>query len=283
MDTADLTGLMAKTQAAEEQAYRTIEKIKKGMPLNVVALEQAKAQAQQAMQDPNADLNGDGQPEDPQTKMQLIQQMLEQAAIQPMPHEDPGVHLDVLTQFMDSVEFENLDPATQNRFGQRFGAMSQMNQQLAQAGAMMQTPIEKPRTTLQMKATVSAPVAGEILRDAGINVSDEAVAQPPLETWVTDSIDKPDADDAGNDPLTQAEQLQTMQHNAETHATKMAKAAHEVSLAESKTHGAQQAASGHDDSRAEAEHQQRMRHAEEMHQAKLAAAKRPPAKPSGGK
>lgn len=283
MDTADLTGLMAKTQASEEQAYRTIEKLKKGTPLNIVALEQAKAQAQQAMEDPTADLNGDGQPEPPEVKMQLIQQMLEQAALQPMPHEDPGVHLDVLTQFMDTVEYENLDPATQNRFQQRFSAMMQMNTQIAQMSAQMGAPVERPKVTLQMKATSSAPVAGEILREAGVQVSDEAVAQPPLETWVTDSIDKADADDAGNDPLTDAEKMQTMQHAQEQHAVKLAKAAHEVSLAESNTHTAQQAASGHADARAEAEHQQRMRHAEEMHQAKLVAAKRPPAKPSGGK
>jgi hypothetical protein len=283
MDTADLTGLTAKAQAAEEQAYRTIEKLKKGTPLNPLALEQAKAQAMQAMQDTNADLNGDGQPEDLQTKMGLIQQMLEQASLQPMPHEDPGVHLDVLTQFMDSVEFENLDPATQNRFSQRFTAMMQMNMQIAQASAQMGAPVERPKVTLQMKATSSAPVAGEILREAGVQVSDEAVAQPPLETWVTDSIDKADADDAGNDPFTDAEKMQTLVHNQEQHAKTMSKAAHEVSLAESKTHGAQQDASGHADARAEAEHQQRMRHAEEMHQAKLAAAKRPPAKPSGGK
>jgi hypothetical protein len=41
LDTADMTGLMAKMQAAEEQAYRTIEKLKKGEPLNPVALMQA--------------------------------------------------------------------------------------------------------------------------------------------------------------------------------------------------------------------------------------------------
>jgi hypothetical protein len=265
LDTADMTGLTAKWQAAEEQAYRTIEKIKKGQPLNPVALQAAMAQAQAAMADDTADIDGDGQPDDPQHKQAALQQAIEQAAISPMPFEDPQVHLEVLTVFMDSIEFEALDPQLQSRFIQRFQAMLQAAQQLAQ-----QPPLERPRVTLQLKGTTSAPVAGEILRESGVKVSDEAVAEPPLETWVTDSIDKPDMDSAGNDPLTQEEQMQSMQQTEQTHALKMAKAAHEVSLASSKADAA--ATPDHSDARAEELHQQKMRHAEEAHQAKLAQA-----------
>jgi len=293
LDTADLSGLMAKTQAAEEQAYRTLEKLKKGEPLNVVALQQAQQQAQQAMQDPNADLNGDGQPETPEAKQQMIPQMLEQAAMQPMPHEDTSIHLDVLDTFMRSVEFESLNPDIQNRFIQRWEAMLQMSVQIQQASARLQAPVERPKVMLQMKATSSAPVAGEILREAGVQLADEQVAEPPLETWVTDSIDKPDADDAGNDPLTQQEQMQTMQQSQTTHALKMAKAAHEVSLAQGKSDSSQQAqeqsAASHagDQARADAAHAQSVNiaaneqaRADQLHAEKLKQMRKP--KPKQG-
>jgi hypothetical protein len=32
------------------------------------------------------------------------------SAISPLPHEDPQIHLDVLTTFMNSTEFEGLEP-----------------------------------------------------------------------------------------------------------------------------------------------------------------------------
>jgi hypothetical protein len=280
LDTADMTGLLARSQAAEEQAYRTIEKLKKGEPLNPVAYNNAIQQAQAAMQDPTADVDGDGQPDDPQHKMQALQQAIEQAKVEPMPHEDPQVHLDVLTSYMSSLEFEGLDIQLKTAFMGRFDALMQRNVQIAQATAQMGAPVDRPKVTLQLKGTTSAPVAGEILRESGVQVSDEAVAEPPLETWVTDSIDKPDADSAGNDPLDQAEQMQTMQQSDQKHALDMAKSAHEVALAASKGRAA--AAPDHTDARTEEAHQQKLRHAEEMHQARLAQAKRPPAKPSGG-
>jgi len=277
LDTADLTGLMARTQSAEEQAYRTLEKLKKGEPLNPVALQNAMMQAQALLADPTADVDGDGQPDTQENKMAAIEQMLEQAALAPMPHEDPHVHLDVLTSYMQSVEYEAMDPQLQQGFIQRYQAMVQMA-----ASMTPQPPAEKPRVAAQIKATASAPVLGEILRASGLEVTDEEVAEPPLETWVTDSMDKADQDEAGNDPFTQAEQMQAMAQNEQTHALKMAKAAHEVSLAGSKADAAHNQANDvstdNADARAEEVHQQKLRHAEEMHRARLKQANRPPAK-----
>jgi hypothetical protein len=281
LDTADMTGLMAKMQAAEEQAYRTLEKLNKGEPLNVVALTQAQGQAQQIMMQLQAgqpvDLDGDGQADDPQQIMSQLQQMLEQAALSPMPQEDPQVHLDVLTTFMDSPEFETLEPQLQSRFVDRYSAMMQRFAEITQASLSMQQPAEKPKVALRLQATTSAPVAGEILRDAGIQVQDAQVAEPPLETWVTDSVDDPNQSGAGNNPLTQDEQLLTMQQSQEQHALKMAKAAHEVALAGAHATKASQpdVSESNAEARTEELHQQTLRHNEEAHQARMKQASKP--------
>jgi hypothetical protein len=274
LDTADMTGLMAKMQSAEEQAYRTIEKIKKGQPLNQVAFQQAQAAVQQGI---------NPQTQQPFQSPDEAQQVLTHAALQPMPHEDTQIHLDTLTSFMDSVEFEGMDPQLQEMFLTRYSLVMQQASSIAQMQAQMAAPVERPRVALQLKGTTSAPVAGEILREAGVQVDDEQVAEPPLETWVTDSIDKADQDDAGNDPLTQAEQMQSMQQSQQTHALKMAKAAHEVSLAGARAdaaHGANaQADERHalEQSRAEQAHGEQLR----ATQARAAAAKKGPVN-SGG-
>jgi hypothetical protein len=285
LDTADMTGLMAKMQAAEEQAYRTIEKLKKGEPLNAVALMQAQGQAQQVLMQLQAgmpvDINGDGQADDPQAVVGQLQQMLDQAAITPLPSEDPQVHLDVLTTFMNSTEFDSLEPQMQSRFVDRYNAMLSQFMQIQQSQIAAQHPAEKPKIALQLKATTSAPVAGEILREAGVQVSDEMVAEPPLETWVSDSVDKADASEAGNNPLEDWERMQSMQQSQEQHALKLAKASHEVALAGARAHSeTADAQNGNEDARAEEVHQQQLRHAEEMHQARLDQARQTQREPA---
>jgi hypothetical protein len=101
-------------------------------------------------------------------------------------------------------------------------------QQIQQAQIDAQHPAEKPKIALQLKATTSAPVAGEILREAGVQVSDEQVAEPPLETWVTRQRRQGGRQRGGEQPAHQLEQMQSMQQSQETHALKLAKAAHEV-------------------------------------------------------
>lgn len=263
LDTADMTGLLAQAQSDEDQAYRTIEKLKKGEPLNVLAVQQVEAQAQQVMQMMQAgqipDLDGDGMPDDPNAIMQQLQQQMQDAAVAPQPFEDPDTHLSVLRRFMTSVEFEGLDPETQQRFVARYGAMMDTAMQIRS----MQ--LEPPKVAAQIKMTTSAPVAAKILQRAGIQTTVDEVAEPPLETWVTDSIDKADADSAGNDPLTEAEQMQSMQQAQEQHALKMAKASHEVSLAAARAqdahHSTERAADAHalEQSRAEEQHAEQLR------------------------
>lgn len=259
LDVADVKGLVAKIEADEDMALREHEKLRQGQPINVVALQQAMGQAQQAMADPNADLDGDGVPEPPEVKMQMLQQMIEQAAMQPLPFEDYAAHLDVHGTYMKSVEFEKLGPEQQQPFLDHFEATQTALMNIPQ-------PIQyKPvQPTVQFKGTLGPTAAADILSKAGIpDITPEVMAEQPLETWVTDSIDKPDTDEAGNDPLTQAEQLLTMQQAQDKHDLAALTTAHKAALADKA--GAQ----------ADAMTQQKMTHAEEVHQERLRQMRKP--------
>jgi len=226
------------------------------------------AQVQQVMEDETADPDGDGQPDTPEQKMAWAQHTLEMAAVAPQPFEDYQVHLDIHGSFLKSSEFESMDPQIQQSFIDHYGATVQ---------AMTSIPqVPEPKavqTTLQLKGTLGPTAAAEILNKSGVlEATPEQMAEQPLETWVTDSLDKPDVEEAGNDPLTQAEQLQSMQHQqAEVDLSAM-KTAHQAAL----THrAAQQDAESKDQQARHKEelHAQRLRHNEQKHrQAQRASA-----------
>jgi negative regulator of replication initiation len=275
LDTADMTGLMAQQQADEDQAYRSIEKLKKGEPLNPQAVAQANQQAQQVIQmiqmGQVPDMDGDGQPDDPNQVIAQLQQQMEQAAVAPQPYEDYETHVNVLRRFMTSVEYEALDPQTQQRFVDRFGAMYDA---LISLNAMKMEP---PKTTLQLKATTSAPVAAKILGRAGVQTTPDEVAEPPLDTWVTDDITAPAVQETGNTHLDEAAKAQALAQSQEEHALKMAKASHEVSLASARANQTHQQVDNAGDS-----HALDQSRAEELHAEKLRQMRKPAPTPSRG-
>ena len=57
---------------------------------------------------------------------------------------------------------------------------------------------QSPRVTYQIKGTAGATASAKLLESAGVTVSPEDMAEEPLGTWVTDSVDKPDAETTGN-------------------------------------------------------------------------------------
>jgi hypothetical protein len=243
LDMADMNGVLARLAADEDHALREHDKILQGLPVNPTAVQEAMAAVQQGM--------------NPQTGQPLqseeeAQQVLFVASLMPHPFENLPVHADTHRGLFTSVEFESYPPEIQAAFMIHF----QLTQQMMAQNAPQQ-PAEPPRVTLNLKGTTSAPVAGEILRKGGVEVSDEEVAMPPLETWVTDSIDKPDMDSAANDPLTEQEQLMAMRREEEKHALAMAKSSHEVALAAK--HASAPDHSGNDEARKEEIHQERLR------------------------
>lgn len=262
LDIGDLKGLGAQLSVDEEQADREHEALKEGRPLNTVEMNQAMMALQQGI---NPDT---GQPLQPSDNPQSI---LQHASLKPKLSENLQVHLWKHAQWMNSPDFESLP------FEVQFAAFTHFQETLQRLYSIPQLPQPQPvRTTLQLKGTVDPVTAAQILDRSGVpEASPQNLAQPPLDTWVTDDLSKTDSS-SGNTHLNDAQQLQDMQHAEDKHQLDAAKAAHEVALAEAKAHAASSDAhNGNADARAEELHQQQLRHNEEMHQARLRAASQP--------
>jgi hypothetical protein len=248
LDIADLKGLAAEMAADEDQAQREIDKLIEGGIINPEEVQNAEAALQQGK---NPDTG------DPIQSPQEAQQIIKTAGLKPRTGENYDTHLTVLGNFMKSIEFEGLPLETRQDFIQHWNLTLQAKM------ALPQMPAEpKPvQTTLQLKGTVGPTVAAEILGRSGVPmVTPEQMAEPPLETWVTDSVDKPDTDAAG--PGQEANQLsQAAATVLQSNAT-IADAAHKAQE--------RKATSGLTHSRLDAAHMQKMDQAQQMHDQRMA-------------
>lgn len=266
MDVADLDGLMANFQAQEDLAYRNIDKLIQGVPIYPEGI-------QNAIQAVNQGFN-------PDTMMPIqdpdeIQVILMFAGLKPQPGIDLPTHIDVMTVFMAGVEFEQLPPETRQRF---FWYFDQLNKAMALNRPTPQP--EAPRVNYQIKGTVGPTGAAAILGQAGVQVSPEVMSEPPLETWVSDSVDKPDMDASG--PGQEAE-----------HLSKAAQIALEAQLADAEAkraalirtneHALDSAKKVSEDQRAEELHQAALRKANADATFAEKKAKQGPPKPSAAK
>jgi len=189
LDIADLEGLAGQFAADEDLAYREHDRLLAGDSINMMAMQQAIAMVQsgQAVDDSGEVL------QDPEA----IQQYVETEALRPLPFENLQVSLDVHGNFMKSQEFEVLPPEVQSKFITHYELTMEALNKLPK-----QLEFKAVSPTLQIKSTAGPTATAEILNQAGINVTPETMQEPPLETWVSDKIDEPDQDEAGNDPLT---------------------------------------------------------------------------------
>ncbi|MGE5596441.1 MAG: hypothetical protein ACM3S1_10465 [Hyphomicrobiales bacterium] len=222
LDIADLKGISAMFAADEEQAYREIDKINKGQPVNPQAMQQAMAALQQGV-DPDS-----GQPLQPGVDPQ---QILMNAGLKPLPFENYQTHLDTHALYMKSVEFESLPPDVQGRHITHYNLTLQ---------TMMSLPArpdpQAVRTTLQLKGTIDPVTASEVLQHSGVpEANPQNLSQPPLDTWVTDDLSKPQAHGSANDPLDDLERIQAMQHAEEQHQSQQAKTAADIALVQKRT------------------------------------------------
>jgi hypothetical protein len=103
--------VQAKLQANEEFAQRKIEKLMKGQPLNVPALQQAIQQVQSGMNPDTGEMF-----QSPEEAINFVQT----AALQPMPFEDLQTSMSVLATHMAGLEFESYPPQVQQAFIQHF-------------------------------------------------------------------------------------------------------------------------------------------------------------------
>ncbi len=171
---------------------------------------------------------------------------------------------------MKSAEFFRLPPEVQDGFQKHYSATLQYMMSLPQ----IPQP-EAVKTTLQLKGTVGPTVGAEILNRSGVlQATPEQLSEQPLETWVTNSLDKPNAEGTGNDPIQAAVQDAAVLHKAELDAqaqdVSSMQAAHKSALAHQSS-AVDQAAKAQAMRHAEELHQQKMAHAEQAHKVSLRA------------
>lgn len=190
-DMADLKGLEAQFQLQEEFAHRLQDKIVEGIPINPEAVQQAVQSAQQGI---NLDTGQALQ------SMQEAQMMVHNAGLKPPMGIDYDTHLDVVSQFMAGIEFDELPTATRVDFQTYYANLFQ-----ARIAAIPPPPYEAPKVSYQIRGTTGPTGASKLLGATGIKTTPEEQLEPPLETWISDSVDKPDTDAAG--PGQEANQL----------------------------------------------------------------------------
>lgn len=256
LEIADLKGLATSMAADEDQALREHDKILRGQPLNIMAMMDAQAALQQGL-DPNTQ-----QPIAPdQLTPEYVEGIMEQAGLQPLPYENKEEHLSVHGLLLKSPEFDTLPPEVQRRHVTHF-------LQTKEAFEREQAPQpEPPKTTFSLKGTVGPTVGAKILQAQGVDTQPEELEEPPLETSVYDSVDKPDAQATGNNPLDEWEASTRAQAAMDDHMAKQAKAAADMQAAEEDREAA--------NFRTQQAHDQKMRHNDEMHGLRMAVAAQP--------
>lgn len=196
-DSADLKSVSAKWMTDEDLAYREHEKILKGIPLNPEAIKEAEQFVDQGINPETGEpitILPDGSP-DPSE----VQTILMRAALKPGVADIHPVHIDVHGRFLKSIEFENLPPEI------RLAFIWHYEMTIEAARSLPQPEPQAPRVNLQLKSTIGPTAQSKVLQQAGVPVSPEESAEPPLETWVSDDVDEPDTDAAG--PGQEAESL----------------------------------------------------------------------------
>jgi hypothetical protein len=213
LDMGDMEGVAREFAADEDHANRELQALIEGEPINPEAMQQAIIQLQQGI---NPETGQPLQPgEDPQ-------QIVEKASLQPLSYENSQTHDSVMHLYMVSPEFAALPPHIKQRFVIHDG----LTKEALQTQSLAQPEPVAPRVTLQLKGTTGPTGASAILNKSGVHeVTPEVMTEPPLETWVTDSMDKIDTDEAGNDPLTDQEvqmKQQEMLHKEQSQTANLA-------------------------------------------------------------
>jgi hypothetical protein len=217
------------------------------------------------------DLDGDGQPDDPQKIMQQLQQeeqqlqqTLQDAPWQPLDYENWQAMVGTHGNFMKTDEFERYPPEVQAIFIQHFNLTYQ---RFIEVKFAMPAEGTKPTVNMRIMSTATPSVAAKILSKAGIRVDeDDYTSEQALDTTVTDDLSKPKVDPSGDTQLTQADQVLSMQQQQDKHVTAQANATQKMGLAEEQ---AAQAQAKHDmEMQGLVAQQQQL---QEQHEARLAA------------
>lgn len=258
LDLADMRSVTHAMAVDEDHATREHDKILHGVPTNPQAFQEW-VQMIQMGQNPETGTVIHA-PEEAQA-------LLMKAKVLPTPYENLAVHKEAHEQFMKTTEFETLPLEVQAQFLTHAALTTQALQSLPPA-----VQPEPVKTTLHLQGTVGPTAAAGILSQSGVPVTPENMAEEALATNVYDSIDKPDAESAGNDPFTPMEQMLTITQAQDEHNVKMAEAQAKATLAQ---HRVAKAASEVEQMRDT--HEQSLRHNEETQREKVRNLRRPKA------
>lgn len=262
LDLADMRSVTHAMAIDEDHATREHDKMLHGQPLNLQAHQQWLGMIQQG-QNPE-----DGTPiRDPQ----LAQQLYEKSLVLPLPYENYAVHKEVHEAYMKTTEWETLPEQIQARYLMH----AQLTSEVLQAQPP-QVAAEPVKTTLHLQGTVGPTSAAAILGASGVPVTPENMAEEALATNIYDSVDKVDAESAGNDPFTPFEQAQTIRQAEDEHQLKQAEATAKVMLAQ---HRVAKAASEVDQMRDS--HEQDKSQKDEVHRERIRKLRAPTPKKAG--
>lgn len=250
MELADLGDVEKYFQVNEAKAFRVIDQILAGEVVNPVAVSQFQQQIQQEM--------AQGQPPaDPDTGQPIqspeqMQQIMHKQGLQPPPGIDFDTHLDIIGNYMMSVEFTGLPIPLQEDFQTYWYAILK-----AKFSLMPLPDAAASKVSLNIRSTAGPTATSKILERSGISVSPDDLSEPPLEstveTMVRDNVDDPSLaeainastmaheDDRAREQAEQdnvqsaqahfqdiATQQQSAQQDAEAHQRKLASDAHQM-------------------------------------------------------
>ncbi len=198
-DSADLKSLGAEFEANQTVARREYDLIVAGQPVNMVAARDAI----KLIQIPGA--------ANPQTGVPFasedeIVDFIRQEALQPLVNEDLQTHMTEHAMQMNGIEFLSLQPQAQDDLTLHYNMTAQKFAANQKAQAYMDH--KNLNVNYQVKSTAGPTATSAILDAAGISVSPQALTEPPLDTWVSDDVDKPNASDSANSQADEALQEQ---------------------------------------------------------------------------
>lgn len=258
LDLADMRTVTSAMAADEDHANREHDKMLHNIPLNP----QAFGQWSQMIAQGQNPLDGN-----PILSKLEAQTLIEHASVIPTPYENLQVHKEVHEQYMKTTEWETLPQQLQARYLLHVQLTNEAIRQLPP-----QVQPEPPRTTLHLQGTLGPTAAANVLSSQGVpGISPEVMSEQALVTNVYDSLDKADAEGAGNDPFTPMEQMQSMQQSQDEHAVKQAEAVAKVMLAHQRLSKGQQ-----DQAQAAEQHAQATQHADAVHKERIRKLRTPP-------
>ena len=183
VELADTKSVAAKWGVDEDLAYREHEKLMTRTPLNPEAIQEAMSYLQMGV-NPETMEPLTGQPME-------AENIMRRASLKPGLADIHPVHLDIHGRFMKSMEFDGIGEEIRQDFIWHYQLTLEAMQGLPQPEPT------SPKVNLQLKSTVGPTAQSKILQAAGVDVSAEDSSEPPLETWISDSVDKPDVDASG--------------------------------------------------------------------------------------